>query len=210
MLAVPPFAVLLLANLLPLAGVAFWHWSLEGVVFLYWIENLLLGLCNVAAMLAAQADEDGKPADGWSNRIVMTVFFAGHYGAFCAGHGVVLATIFGLHRPDWETATDADLISVLERLAAQPSVLLAVAAMAASHGWDLYRNYFATGAYRTANADKLMNAPYKRIIATHLFIFIAVFALLGLGSPVAAMLGFVLLKTSVDLAMRRRGRPATP
>lgn len=204
MIPAPPVAFLVLANLLPLAGVAFWQWSLEGVVFLYWAENVVLGLANAAAMLAAQADEDGKPADGWSNRIVMTVFFAGHYGAFCAGHGVVLAVIFGLHRPDWETAADADLLPVLERLASQPSVLLAVAAMAASHGWDLYRDYFATGAFRTANADKLMTAPYKRIVATHLFIFVAVFALLGLGSPVAAMAGFILLKTGVDLAMRRR------
>jgi hypothetical protein len=202
--AVPPVVFLVLANLLPLAGVAFWHWSLEGVVFLYWAENVVLGLANVAAMLAARADEDGKPADGWSNRIVTTVFFALHYGAFCAGHGVVLATVFALHRPDWESAADADLLSVLERLAGQPSVLLAVAAMAAGHAWDLYRGYFAGGAYRTANADRLMTAPYRRIIATHLFIFVAVFALLGLGSPLAAMAGFILLKTAVDLGVRRR------
>jgi hypothetical protein len=43
--------VLLLANAVPLAGVLFWGWSVSSVVILYWFENIVIGLVNVARMI---------------------------------------------------------------------------------------------------------------------------------------------------------------
>ena len=42
--------VLVCANLLPVAGVALWGWKIGDVVFLYWAENLVIGVFNFLRM----------------------------------------------------------------------------------------------------------------------------------------------------------------
>ena len=37
-------AIVILLNIVPLIGVTFWGWSVFALVFLYWIENLVIGL----------------------------------------------------------------------------------------------------------------------------------------------------------------------
>ena len=44
---------LVLANLVPLAGVLLWEWSVSSVVILYWFENVVIGVVNVLRMTMA-------------------------------------------------------------------------------------------------------------------------------------------------------------
>jgi len=53
---------------------------------------------------------------------------------------------------------------------------------------------------------KMMFRPYKRIVVTHLFIFAGAFALQGLGSPVVAMLAFIVIKIAIDAHAHRQER----
>jgi hypothetical protein len=48
--------VLILANLIPLAGVLFWDWSVFEVVVLYWLENVIIGGINILKMLTCAPD----------------------------------------------------------------------------------------------------------------------------------------------------------
>ena len=46
--------LLLLANLIPLVGVAFFGWSLLTILVLYWLENGIVGFWNVPKIIMAQ------------------------------------------------------------------------------------------------------------------------------------------------------------
>jgi hypothetical protein len=199
-------AALVLVNLIPLAGVAFWGWKVLDVVLLYWFENLVIGAFNALAMLIAGADEEGRPLEGWIGKLPLVAFFVVHYGVFCAGHGVVLAAILG----PAVNGEDADLVVVLAEMAREPLLLATAGALVASHGYSFWANQLRTGAWRTASAEKLMTRPYGRIVVVHLFIFAAALAVETLGSPLAAMLAFVVLKTALDAQAHRRERARFP
>jgi hypothetical protein len=42
---------LIIANLIPLVGVLFWHWDAFEIVALYWAENVVIGAINVLKMI---------------------------------------------------------------------------------------------------------------------------------------------------------------
>lgn len=57
------FAVisLLITNLAPLIGVMFYGWDVSQIILLYWFENVVVGIYNVAKMLFANASyQDSK------------------------------------------------------------------------------------------------------------------------------------------------------
>jgi len=51
--AQPSVIALVLANLVPLAGVFLFHWEVFPLLFLFWLENVVIGVLNVAKMLFA-------------------------------------------------------------------------------------------------------------------------------------------------------------
>ncbi len=77
---------LILANLLPLAGVLLWDWDVGAIIVFYWAENLIIGLFNIMKLLSL----------GTASAIGMAVFFTVHYGGFCAGHGFFLTALFDI------------------------------------------------------------------------------------------------------------------
>jgi len=75
----PAAAILLVvSNLVPLAGVLFWDWDVGSIVMLYWSENVILGVYILVKMIAR------APIGGW----FAGVFFSVHCGGFCGVHGV--------------------------------------------------------------------------------------------------------------------------
>lgn len=52
----PSIWVLIVANLVPLAGVFFWDWSIFEVVLLYWMENVIIGIINILKMATCSPD----------------------------------------------------------------------------------------------------------------------------------------------------------
>ena len=49
---------LILANLVPLAGVLWFGWDVWGILIIYWLENGIYGLFNVLKMRKAEGSED--------------------------------------------------------------------------------------------------------------------------------------------------------
>jgi hypothetical protein len=116
--------VLILANLIPLAGVLFWDWDIFNIVVLYWFENVIIGGINILKMLtcapdmkaiAGRADELTGMSSGQSRKIreflnthgdkagllhhgskfFFIPFFTVHYGIFCLVHGVFVFVLLG-------------------------------------------------------------------------------------------------------------------
>lgn len=203
--------VLIAANLLLLVGVLYWGWRIGDVVILYWVENLVIGAMHVLRILFASPEQVRKAPRGsqftdgewfWA-KAALAGFFLAHYGAFCAAHGVFLASLFpqqgasGAEREIWQVVTG---------MLREPGALAAIAALVISHGYSFARNYIGREEYRRVDIARMMLRPYGRIVVVHLFIIAGGFALQALQGPVAALVLFILLKTGIDYHMHRRER----
>jgi len=203
--------VLIAANAIPLAGVMFWGWRVEDVVFLYWCENVVAGLCNLVAIVGCDPgpDRKGRPS-GWFDKIFTAVFFVAHYGAFCAGHALLLA--FFLFGPQ---ATEQDaLLDILRARLSDPVTLASLCALIVSYGWSLYRGFVA-GQFNGIDLNRLMARPYPRIVTTHIFILAGGALVMKLAGTLAPIFIFVAIKTAFDLyfvtheqSLRRASMPA--
>jgi hypothetical protein len=203
--AVPPVDasslwVLVAVNLVPIAGVAFWGWRVQEIVFLYWIENLVIGAANILRMWTAAPR---GVAEATGARLFTSGFFIMHYGLFCYGHGSFLASMFPAAAGG---AGSGSLESVLVRMLADPYAQIAIGAIVVSHAYSYFHNYIGGGEYLHANVAGLMMRPYKRIAVTQVFIIVGGFVMLGVNSPVLAMVLFVGLKIAFDVYFHRRER----
>lgn len=184
-------AVLVAANLVAVYGILAFGWDVFPVILLYWIENVLIGVLNVARMLAA-APEDGA---GWASRLGTTAFFCLHYGVFTAVHGSLLIALFG-------EAYEGEGFSPLP--GATQAVIdyglgIGVAAIAASHLFSFFWNYWWRGEFRRASLSDLMEQPYHRVFVLHVVILAGGFAVAALGSPLWALVPLVAIKTGLDV-----------
>ena len=191
--------VLVAANVLPVVGVFALGWKVEEIVFVYWVENLVIGLFNAVRMAMARGTRDKKGRlvgtfETWFLRLFMVPFFLVHYGGFCFGHGVFLATLF----PPGGGGQGQDLDEVLLRAIGDPAFLVVAVALFASHAYSFARHYVGGREYLVADINELMARPYKRIIVVHLFILGGGLLMLALKSPLPALLVFIALKVAVD------------
>lgn len=197
----PAAPLLVVANLVPLAGVLLWDWRVGDVVILYWIENLVIGAFNVLRILFARPQ--GARLAGLAGKVFLAGFFTVHYGMFCFAHGIFLAHLFSVAGRDGRPlGIDAVVLDML----LEPGVLAAVAALVASHGYSFVRNYLGREEYRNVDAGRLMGRPYGRIVLVHLFVIAGGFLVQALKSPMAPLVLFVALKTAIDYVMHRRER----
>ena len=203
----PSAGTLVAANVVPIFGVLFAGWGIFPLIFLYWLENGIIGLLTAVKMAFAPVRQPFH----WIGKCLLIPFFMFHYGGFMAGHGFFIIALFGGDGPGTGGGADtgAAFDSVWDLLA-QPGMLAGVAALVASHGWSLINNYFIRGEREGASIQKLMGAPYGRIVVLHIFIIASGFLIVSMGSPILVLVLFVALKTAVDLwAHVREHRKAT-
>ena len=202
-------AALILANLVPLAGVLFFGWSLHTILVLYWVENGIVGFWNLPKLALAGGpivemprevrDVATLPAMGWA-KVALVPFFLFHYGLFWLVHGVFVFVL-----PVF--ASDVTGTSAFGAIS-WTSVLVGGVALFVSHGASFFLNYVGRGEYRTSSPTSQMGAPYARVVVLHLTIIFGAFAVAFLGSPIASLIVMVVLKTAIDLALhvREHGR----
>jgi len=188
----PTVIMLVLANLIPLAGVLFLGWETFPLVFLFWLENVVVGVFNVLKMLIA-APQNGV---NWLAKAFMIPFFCVHYGMFTFVHGVFVVGFFGKQFRRGAPAPDVDLFL---RLISEQHLWVAVIALFASHGFSFVWNYLKRGEYQRASLAALMQQPYGRVVVLHVAILGGGFLVMAMGSPVAGLVLLVLLKIALDV-----------
>lgn len=195
----PSVLALVAANLIPLGGVLFLGWEIFPLVFLFWLENVIVGGFNALKMLLAGP----APTAGGAAKAAMIPFFCFHYGMFCFVHGVFVLGLFGRGTVAVKGFPDAALF--WQVLTGQ-HLFWAALALAASHGVSFVLNYLRSGEYRQARLEALMQAPYGRVVVLHVAILGGGFLILGLGSPVWALALLVFLKIGLDVRAHLRER----
>jgi hypothetical protein len=203
-------AVLVAVNLIPLIGVAFWGWSLMLILVLYWIESGIVGVINVFKIGRAQ----GLSSVGiGGSRITLRMsgiaaglarggiigFFIFHYGMFWVIHGlfVFLLPLFaGLST--FETGASGLGPMDFGPLPLE-GVALSAVALAVSHGVSFFVNFLGRGEYMHVSPEQQMMSVYGRVIVLHVTIIAGAFVIGFFGTPFAALVLLVGLKTLLDL-----------
>ena len=184
--------MLVAANLVPVAGVLAWNWSVFALIALFWMENVIVGVFFALRMLLA----DPRAPALWAAKLFLVPFFCFHYGMFTAIHGVFVFALFG------GKAYDPHGLEVLEpamRAARDLGLWLPLAALLASHGFSFLWNYLWRGEFRRGKITELMARPYARVVVLHLAIILGGIGTLALGSPLWALLVLLALKIGLDL-----------
>ncbi len=199
-------SVLILANAIPLIGVFAWGWSTFEIVALYWLENLILGCGKILTMLSCRpgtgADASSSPGIHTAAKFFIIPFFTVHYFGFCAVHGVFVFAFLGSENGGSDPSSLSPF-SIFETFAGWP-MFLAIGGLFASHLFSFVTNYLGKGEFRRLTTDQLMFSPYGRVVVLHIAILFGGFAIMSLGSPIALLVLFVILKTALDLAMHIR------
>ena len=183
----PSLTALTIANLWPLVGVLFFQWTVFSVVLLFWLENVIVGVFNLARMWMAQGGSSNP-----GGKAFFMPFFAVHYGMFTLVHGIFVLTLFGGALGDGGLGT-------LGRSIEEARVGAAALALAASHGVSFVFNYLGAGEFRTTTLDKLMVQPYGRVVVLHLVILFGGFLIMALRQPLVPLALLVVLKIGLDL-----------
>jgi len=189
----PTAIVLLAANLVPLYGVLALGWEVFPLLLLFWIENVVVGVLNVARMLCV----DPRDPASWAAKLFIVPFFCFHYGMFTAVHGVFVFSLFG--GQGVARVRGLDVLGPAMDAVREYGLEIAVLALAASHLFSFLWNYLGRGEFRRVSLRTLMARPYGRVVVLHLAILGGGFAASALGSPVWALMLLVALKIGFDL-----------
>jgi hypothetical protein len=192
----PTATALLLANLIPLAGVLAFDWDVFALVFLFWLENVVVGGFNVLRMFWVQRGAERTPLA----KVVVIPFFCFHYGMFTAVHGVFVFALFG-------SGFSGDLfpsVQMVMQVIDEHALWVAVGALVLSHAFSFVRNYVSEGEYRRVTLQQLMSQPYARVVVLHIAIIGGGFLVMALGAPVLGLLLLVVLKVAVDVSAHLR------
>jgi hypothetical protein len=218
----PSAYVLILANLIPVAGVLLFDWNVLSILMLYWAESVVIGIINVLRMICCQSDNilqmlplpggqavpkevsaalnQAMPKLSWTGiKFFLVPFFMVHYGGFCFGHlSLLLAFSSGGPRPISAASSMLDLW--------QPSFWIAVAAIFCSHLYSFFTNYIGNDEYKRASLVVLMFRPYGRIIAMQLAIIFGAAFVMFFGSPLPMLLILIAVKIVIDLRLHGKER----
>lgn len=201
-----PLASLVAANLVPLVGVYLWGWDLTDLLLLYWLENAVIGLYTVLAIVVSWPD--GRPAAARvAAKLFAVPFFVVHYGMFWIVHGIFLMAFFGDGLVRMGDSPLSFFVSPI-RAAIDRSQVLAwpIAAMVVAHGVAFVSTFLAAGEFRTVGVAQLMQRPYGRVVVLHVTIVLGGFLAVLLGPSLAVLLLFVTVKIVADVAAYRRAQ----
>ena len=187
---------LMVANLIPLAGVLFLGWDLGQIMVLFWAENAVIGFFTLIKLVMMAR---------WMS-LVVGPFFVAHYGGFMAGHFIFVYFLFV--RGIDATGSEPAVLPALKALFIP--LWPALAALFVSHGVSFFTNYIGRGEYKRHDLQSVMTAPYKRIVLLHVTLIVGGWLIMALGTPLPALVFLVVLKTVTDLRAHRREHAARP
>jgi hypothetical protein len=188
-------AVLVGANLMPLAGVLFLGWDLSTIMVLFWAESAVIGFYTALKIVMAE-----KLA-----AILGVPFFIGHFGGFMVMHFLFIYAFFirGAHAMGPGPGARDALLRIFVPL------WTPLAALFVSHGVSFVSNFIGRREYEGASMQALMAAPYSRIMVMQMALIFGGWVVLLLKTPVPALALLVVIKTALDLAAHKKEHQAS-
>lgn len=174
---------LLASNLVPIIGVLFWGWNLKPILFVFWLENFVIGFWTLLKMLKI----------GGIGGIPLVIFFMFHYGFFTFLHLVFLLALFLSDFHMGIIPFNSKLNFILSW-----NIIFAFTAIFISHGISYVSNFIGRKEYLNHTLTEQMIAPYKRVFVMHITIVFGAFLVLLFQDQKIVLLLFVLVKILID------------
>ena len=183
----PSAMALIAANLVPLLGVLVLDWDLFTIMFLFWLENAVVGLYNALKLLCFFTSESFS----------LMLFFVVHYGLFMAMHLQFILVLFSAE--EWESFLPWALMTS-HIMIVWPALL----SFCLSHGVSFFYNFLGKEEFLRTEPEGQMMAPYKRVAMLHFTILFGGFLVVLLGNPVVALVLLVVLKIISDVRAHQK------
>ena len=190
-------AALITLNLIPVYGVFYWDWKSFDLIFLYWLENLIIGGFIVLKMVV-------RPYTQLQHiffTLFLATFFIFHYGIFCLFHGSFIILLFGQglqHKSEFGEILTSIIPIIQERQLRWAVIALAIYQLI---DWLRDVNMRGTGA---DGIQYIMSAPYKRIVVLHVAIIGSGFLVAEKNDPIAGLLLLIALKLASEIYQWRK------
>jgi hypothetical protein len=182
---------LILSNMVPILGVIFFGWHAFALLFLFWFENIVIGVSNIFKMAIVSPNNNEKAAA----KVSAIAFFIVHYGIFTLVHGLFIFVIFG----EFLSETEGSGIFNVFGNFADLHLGWAILALIISHTVSFFLNYIGKREYKSSSLNQLMIQPYTRVVILHITIIFGGFLVAFFGSPVVGLILLIALKTYIDI-----------
>ncbi len=225
---------LVAVNCIPLAGVIFAGWSAWNIVWLYWVENLVVGMYTLIKLLDLPPETLEGKHRVWEFRLPnrkrsVVGLFCAHYGAFCAAHALFLLILSLLARNN-APGSEPFLVQegtlfgkTLHFLVSQLSggFVCAAAALFVRHGVSYVQNYLKRQEYAHLTVEQVFTSPYSRIVLLQFVILLPLLPIFAplmfpfrgiIGSPflIALVIGKIILDLKLHFRAHRKARTNEP
>jgi hypothetical protein len=192
---------LILANLLPVYGVAFLDWSAVDAFIVYALETLIVGVITVMKILLMTLV---RKKDLWYNQgsatpvsgLFFALFFVVHFGLFAAVQTTIFSQTAGIVPSNkgsmhfffhWYDYINKDIAIML-------------AAIAFGHLAKSFMPFVLSGEYKTVSMMRVMFQPYGRIFIQQ-FTVILGSMFLSFGWGTGFMIVFVMAKIFFEIVV---------
>jgi len=172
-LRIPSALILIIVNLIPLAGVIFLGWNIFSLILLYWLESAVIGFYNIFKIIKVDPKKSA----------FLVPFFMFHYGMFMFVHLVFIFVIF--------SGVARDGIAL--------SILWALLGMIISHGLSYRFNFLGKKEYLNKEPNLQVMQPYPRIIVMHLTVMVAAWIAIMFDASLATLIVMIIIKIALDL-----------
>ena len=167
------------------------------VFLLFWFENVMIGVFNVAQMLAFGMKRIVINKDNplsFFGILFICAFFTVHYGLFTMGHGVFVFALFGDDNFDGATLPP---LSDIVQIFVQHNLVWAALTIILACGFTAVRQFEKSK--DALDVKVLMFAPYGRIIILHVVLIVGGLLAEALGAPIWALILLIVMKSAYDL-----------
>ncbi|MFA5855585.1 MAG: DUF6498-containing protein [Candidatus Gracilibacteria bacterium] len=193
------YLLLVASNLVPLAGVLYFDWSVSFLLLLYWCETGIMGFYNIFKI--AKANSEAKISEAsvqmWgkmpSLKGKLIMFFMFHFGVFMFAH-LIFILIFVVSRDEMFSLAINDNQTIRMFFYSLLGLFL-------SHGYSFKANFIDGGEWKRINPLPQMVSIYSRVILMHLILFVsaACFILLHISGNKINIAIMVVIKILLDL-----------
>jgi hypothetical protein len=206
-------SILILSNLVPLAGLLWWGWDAFVLLCLYCLETAAIGFWTILRVATMSRDPGSVAGRSIAGTLALSGFFTVHAGLFMAVHMLFIYTLFaGPWAGKIHDARDFIRLIVIGMGLWIPLLALFAGQGAIFINDAVNRFVFAKMPRTNADTGEIMGGFYKRIVVMHVAIMGGAFIAQMIGRT-APLIVLVLLKTALEIRFQmklRKEGAATP
>ena len=203
------YAMIVVTNLVVVLGVLLWNWSAREVLLLYGVEILAAGAFAALRIAAAEpSGVIGVPYMGWGGKLFCMGVSIALWAPFLYVYLLGLAALY-----PYDPAREGSLPHLIAVGAADPFLLVGLAAFLLQHAWLFFDRYLVGEAYRGASVAELVIDPLRRVVVTQVFVIAALAYSVVENTTALLIVPFILIRTGFELYLEGRdghGNPTSP